>query len=249
MQRYFLKQPYEPQEFYSIEGENYHHIVRVMRMAVGNQNYLVFSDGIAILAEIITITETTVELKEISKEQMEKELPVQVTIACGLPKGDKLDWIVQKGTELGACQFIGFPAENSVVKWDHKKRETKVKRLQKIATEAAEQAHRQLVPKVHILEKEQILVDNFNQYNQVIVAYEESAKQGERGNFVQVLSTLQTGNNILVIVGPEGGFSTAEINEFQNAGSVLCGLGPRILRAETAPLYVLSAISYQLELV
>lgn len=249
MQRYFLKEPYELKECYAVEGENYHHIVRVLRMAVGQQNYLVFSDGVAILAEIVVITEESVELKEISKEHMEKEMPVQVTIACGFPKGDKLEWIVQKGTELGAHQFIGFPANTSVVKWDHKKREHKAKRLQKIATEAAEQSHRQIVPAVYLLDKEQALIDCFTKYSQVIVAYEESAKQGEKGNFSKALSTLKTGNNILVIVGPEGGFSEAEINEFQKAGAALCGLGPRILRAETAPLYVLSAISYQLELV
>ncbi|MBP2099411.1 16S rRNA (uracil(1498)-N(3))-methyltransferase [Enterococcus rivorum] len=249
MQRYFLKEPYEPKEYYEIKDENYHHIVRVMRMSVGERNFLVFNDGIAILAEIITISEESVELKEISKESMEKEMPVQVTVACGFPKGDKLEWIVQKGTELGAHQFIGFPAKTSVVKWDHKKRENKAKRLQKIATEAAEQSHRQIVPQVHLFDKEQALIDGFPKYSQVIVAYEESAKQGEKGNFAKVLTALGTGDNVLVIVGPEGGFSEAEITDFQNAGAILCGLGPRILRAETAPLYVLSAISYQLELV
>lgn len=249
MQRYFMKEPYEPKEYYEIKDDNYHHIVRVMRMPVGEQNFLVFKDGVAILAEIINITEESVELKEISKEKKEKEMPVQVTIACGFPKGDKLEWIVQKGTELGAHQFIGFPAKTSVVKWDHKKRENKTKRLQKIAVEAAEQSHRQIVPEVHLLEQESQLIDCFSRYSKVLVAYEESAKTGEKGNFVKVLSSLKIGDSVLVIVGPEGGFSEQEIIEFQRFGAIVCGLGPRILRAETAPLYVLSAISYQLELI
>lgn len=248
MQRYFLKEPYEAKAHFILQGENYHHVVRVMRMTAGQEIFLVFREGIAILAEIVEITEESVKLIELSKEQSGKEMPVQVTIACGFPKGDKLEWIVQKGTELGAYQFIGFPAKASVVKWDHKKRNTKEQRLQKIAKEAAEQSHRQVEPEIHLLEQKKALIDRFSQYDQVIVAYEESAKQGEKGNFTEVVTALKTGDTVLVIIGPEGGFSEVEINEFQDSGATLCGLGPRILRAETAPLYVLSAISYQLEL-
>ncbi|EOI03091.1 RsmE family RNA methyltransferase [Enterococcus moraviensis ATCC BAA-383] len=249
MQRYFLTEPYEVKEHYTITGENYHHIVRVMRMESGQQVFLAFSDQLAIIAEIIDITEEAVFLKEISKEQAEKELPVNVTIACGYPKGDKLEWVVQKGTELGSHRFIGFPAKASVVKWDSKKLVKKTDRLKKIATEAAEQSHRQFVPDIVLLEKEQELMDVFSRYDKVLIAYEESAKVGERSRFATALSELVVGESILIIFGPEGGFSPAEIEKFQEYGGVVCGLGPRILRAETAPLYALSAISYQFELV
>lgn len=248
MQRYFLTEPYESKEHYVLTGENYHHIVRVMRMTPEQKVFLAFSDRLAIIAEITEITEEAVYLTEISKEQAEKELPVNVTIACGYPKGDKLEWIVQKGTELGSHKFIGFPAKTSVVKWDHKKIAKKAERLKKIATEAAEQSHRQFAPDIVLLEKEQQLIEAFAGYDKVLVAYEESAKDGERSRFATALSMLARGESILVIFGPEGGFSPAEIESFQKHGGILCGLGPRILRAETAPLYVLSAISYQFEL-
>jgi 16S rRNA (uracil1498-N3)-methyltransferase len=249
MQRYFIKEPYQLQEQYTITGENYHHIVRVMRMAPKEQVYLAFIDQVAIVAEITEITEDAVYLKELRKELTEKELPVQVTIACGLPKGDKLEWVVQKGTELGAHRFIGFPAKSSVVKWDHKKMTKKTERFNKIATEAAEQSHRQFAPNVVLLENKQQLVALFSSYDQVLVAYEESAKEGERSRFASVLADMSAGESLLVVFGPEGGFAPDEIVQFQAAGAQICGLGPRILRAETAPLYVLSAVSYHYELV
>lgn len=249
MQRYFVAEPYETREYYAITGENYHHIVRVMRMETGQQVYLAFSDRVAIVAEITEITDTAVQLKEVSKEQKEKELPINVTIASGYPKGDKLDWIVQKGTELGSHRFIGFPAKTSVVKWDQKKLAKKTERLNKIAMEAAEQSHRQFAPTIVLLEKEQELIGLFSSYDKVLVAYEESAKEGERSSFATVLTNLTVGETVLIVFGPEGGFSPEEIKLFEENQAILCGLGPRILRTETAPLYALSAISYQFELV
>ena len=228
MQRYFMKEDYQEKDLYKVADENYHHIVRVMRMTPNDRCYLVFQNKTAILAEIVEIDSTSVYFKEISKEEMDKELPIEVTIACGLPKGDKLEWIVQKGTELGGNQFIGFPAKTSVVKWDHKKRAAKEKRLQKIATEE--------------------IIAQFDSYDTVLVAYEESARQGEKSQLAQVLSTCQPGARLCVLFGPEGGFAPQEIEQFLQAGAKLCGLGPRILRAETAPLYLLSAVSYQMEL-
>lgn len=248
MQRYFINENYESHAEFSVIGENYHHIVRVMRMKPEDQLFLAFDNGVVIQGEITAINETDVLVRELSKEEANKELPVDVTIACGLPKGDKLEWVVQKGTELGSHRFIGFPSKNSIVKWDHKKRATKAKRLNKIAQEAAEQSHRQLMPQVQLLEKKQELLACFSEYDKVLIAYEESAKQGEKSVLAQTLAGLKSGDSLLIIFGPEGGFSPEEIEEFHEYGGVSCGLGPRILRAETAPLYALSAISYQLEM-
>lgn len=249
MQRYFSEEPYIKKDKYNINGENYHHIVHVMRMSTGQKIYLVFQDQVVIVAEIVNITESDIVVEEREKEQKDKELPIHVTIASGFPKGDKLEWVVQKGTELGSHGFIGFPAKNSVVKWDQKKLVKKTQRLEKIALEAAEQSHRQWVPTVTLLAEKHELIQQFVQHDRVIIAYEESAKTGERSHFSTVLSELTVGQRLLVVIGPEGGFSSEEINLFLTHGAEICGLGPRILRAETAPLYALSAISYQFELV
>ncbi|MBE8863522.1 16S rRNA (uracil(1498)-N(3))-methyltransferase, partial [Enterococcus faecium] len=157
MQRYFLEVAYQPSEKFELSAEAFHHIVHVMLMKPKDRVYLAFSDQQVLMAEITEITEEKVYLTEIEKEEMEKELPSMITIARGYPKGDKLEWIVQKGTELGAHTFIGFPAKTSVVKWDAKKRKKRQERLIKIAQEAAEQSHRQIAPRVELLDTEKEL--------------------------------------------------------------------------------------------
>lgn len=247
MQRYFISTPYKSGEI-RLKGEAFHHMVRVMRMKLADKVYLVYKDQIAIIAKITAIEENAVVLSEVAKELQNKELPLLVTIASGYPKGDKLEWIVQKGTELGAYEFIGFPAQSSVVKWDEKKLAKKKQRLIKISQEAAEQSQRQLTPNVELLTNEKQLWDKLADYDAIIVAYEESAKQGEKAQLVQVLQGLPVGSRLLAIFGPEGGITPAEIEKMTALGGKLCGLGPRILRTETAPLYLLSAVSYQWEL-
>ncbi len=248
MQRYFLDEAYHPFETFELSGEAFHHIVRVMRMKTEDRVYLAFNNQQVIVAEITKITEDQVHLTEVEKEKIGKELPSMITIASGYPKGDKLEWIVQKGTELGAYSFIGFPAKASVVKWDEKKRKKRQERLLKIAQEAAEQSHRQIAPQVELLETEQELYDRLSSYDILLVAYEESAKQGEIANLAKVFNSVHTNSRILAIFGPEGGLAPEEITKFVEAGGIICGLGPRILRTETAPLYLLSAASYQWEL-
>ena len=176
------------------------------------------------------------------------ELPVQVTIASGFPKGDKLEFITQKATELGASAIWGFPADWSVAKWDGKKLAKKSEKLEKIAQGAAEQSKRNRIPEVELFDKKADFLAQLAQFDSVIVAYEESAKEGESAALIRALSGLAAGAKILFIFGPEGGLSPDEIAAFGQAGAVSSGLGPRILRAETAPLYALTAVSVMLEL-
>lgn len=245
MQRYFIDQPY--QSAVKISGEPHHHMSRVMRMTVGNQVFLVFNDQVTVKAEITEIDSDHVLLAEIEKEALERELPIAITIASGFPKGEKLELIVQKGTELGASAFIAFKGETSVAKWDAKKQQKKQQRLNKIAQEAAEQSHRQALPMVQFASEKE-LIASFNEYDAVLIAYEESAKQGEQAQLVQTFQSLTAGQKLLVVFGPEGGLTPKEIEAFQSAGAKLCGLGPRILRTETAPFYLLSAASFYYEL-
>ncbi|MDN6639390.1 MAG: 16S rRNA (uracil(1498)-N(3))-methyltransferase [Tetragenococcus sp.] len=248
MQRYFTDEIYEQKSTYLLSGETYHHITHVMRMKEDDLFYLVFSNQVTIQARITSITDQKVYVKEVAKERQEKELPLSITIACGYPKGDKFDWIVQKATELGATDFIGFPAKTSIVKWDQKKLAKKQQRLTKIAQEAAEQSQRSFIPEVTLLAKEKEFLTLFSQFDYILVAYEEAAKQDETASLAKLLQEVQPKSRILAIFGPEGGFLPEEVATFKQNQAVLCGLGPRILRAETAPLYLLSAVSYHLEL-
>ncbi|MFC4770771.1 16S rRNA (uracil(1498)-N(3))-methyltransferase [Enterococcus hermanniensis] len=245
MQRYFIDQPY--QSAIKISGEPHHHMSRVMRMTAGNEVFLVFNDQVAIKAKITEIDNDHVLLVEVAKEALQRELPIAITIASGFPKGEKLELIVQKGTELGASDFVAFPGETSVAKWDAKKQQKKQQRLNKIAQEAAEQSHRQALPTVCFASAKE-LIRLFEEYDAVLIAYEESAKQGEQAQLVQTFQKLTAGQKLLVVFGPEGGLTPKEIEVFQTAGAKLCGLGPRILRTETAPFYLLSAASFYYEL-
>ncbi|MFS0612637.1 16S rRNA (uracil(1498)-N(3))-methyltransferase [Lederbergia ruris] len=248
MQRYFLKETYNGQKSVILSDDDYHHITHVMRMKVGDTFWVVFSDSKTALVALESISDSTIEARIMDWEREDKELPVRVTIASGLPKVDKLEWIIQKGTELGAVEFTPFIAERSVVKWEEKKAKKKLQRWEKIAKEAAEQSHRQFLPLVQSPVKLKEIVTYSQNFDWKILAFEEAAKEGEKSQFAQTLSEMKQGDRILIVFGPEGGITDQETEFLLENDFRICGLGPRILRTETAPLYTLAAISYHFEL-
>lgn len=247
VQRYFINEKYDGQKMVTITGEDVHHIGRVMRMEKGDTFLVVFTNAITALVQIEHLTSSTVEVSIQKLEEEKRELPVHVTIVSGLPKGDKLEWIIQKGTELGANQFVPFLAERSIVKWNENKGDKKLARWQKIAKEAAEQSHRQQVPTILSPMNISELIQFSQSFDWKILAYEEAATEG-KSKIANVLQSINHNERLMVVFGPEGGISEEEKNLFVQNQFIICGLGPRILRTETAPLYALSAISYQLEL-
>ena len=245
MQQYFIKgSPQSP--LVVTDKDTAKHMFSVMRLKEDEQVTLVFDDGVKRLARVLDPGQQSLEIVEELADNT--ELPVQVTIASGFPKGDKLEFITQKATELGACALWAFPADWSVAKWDGKKLGKKSEKLEKIAQGAAEQSKRNLIPEVRLFDKKAAFLAALADFDRIIVAYEESAKEGESAALVRALSGLAAGAKVLFIFGPEGGLSPEEIVVFGQAGAVLVGLGPRILRAETAPLYALTAVSVLSEL-
>ncbi|WP_100372239.1 16S rRNA (uracil(1498)-N(3))-methyltransferase [Bacillus sp. FJAT-45037] len=248
MQRYFVNKDQMLQATVTVTGDDVKHIARVMRMQAGDEIICSNNAGRTVRASIQHVTETLVTCDIVEELEPKTELPIRVTVAQGLPKGDKLELLAQKGTELGVNHIQPFAASRSIVKWEAKKAKKKVERLEKIAKEAAEQSYREKIPSVAESISFAQLVQQVKNYTHTVVAYEESAKSGEASALSNVLNTVKEGDSLLVIVGPEGGLSETEATELTAAGAVLCGLGPRIIRTETAPLYVLAAISYHLEL-
>ena len=247
VQRYFVKQPANENRFV-IDSEDTHHISKVMRMEVGDKIICVEPNGKAAICEIAKITDEQVLADVVQWKDEKSELPISITIASGLPKGDKLEWIIQKGTELGAREFIPFSARRSVVKWDDKKAVKKVERWQKIAKEAAEQSHRGIVPDVLSPMNFKALLEKSKNFQYKLVAFEEESRNGETSLFSTALQKMKPGESLLLVFGPEGGLDDEEVRLLQENDFILCGLGPRILRTETAPLYALAAISYHFEL-
>ncbi|MCI5941664.1 MAG: 16S rRNA (uracil(1498)-N(3))-methyltransferase [Ligilactobacillus animalis] len=248
MQRYFYNEMLANEQFV-LPKDIYKHAITVMRMRVGDKFELVTPDKQVQLMEVTAVDKQQARAKVIETFSHQTELPVVTTIACGLSRGDKAELIVQKGTELGADKFIFFKGDFSVAKWDDKKQAKKIARLEKIALAAAEQSHRTTIPTIsycNSLKELKLAADELG-----IVAYEEAAKQGEKANLVKVIEQLTAckAPQLTAVFGPEGGLSTNEIEILTQAGFIQAGLGPRIMRAETAPLYLLATLSYALELV
>ncbi|TWS94585.1 16S rRNA (uracil(1498)-N(3))-methyltransferase [Streptococcus sp. sy018] len=246
MQEYFVKGVPTGQNVIITDKDTIKHMFTVMRLQTDAQVILVFEDGIKRLAKVVDPASQTFLIVEELPDHV--ELPVEVTIAVGFPKGDKLDFITQKATELGASQIWAFPADWSVVRWDKKKLNKKVEKLTKIAQGAAQQSKRNRIPHVELFADKQEFLAQLSQFDQIFLAYEESAKAGEKSNLVKGLERVTSGQKLLFIFGPEGGISPDEFERLTTLGACAVGLGPRIMRAETAPLYALSALSYALEL-
>lgn len=245
MQQYFVKGRAE-NPIIITDKDTIKHMFSVMRLAEADEVVLVFDDGIKRLARVQDAAAHQFEL--VAELDSQVELPVQVTIAMGFPKGDKLELITQKATELGADRIWAYPADWSVVKWDSKKLAKRAEKLEKIALGAAEQSKRNRIPEVTLFAQKSDFLDTFSEFDQVLVAYEEVAKAGEQGELAKSFKELKLGQKLLLIFGPEGGLSPDEVDRFVNLDAKLVGLGPRILRAETAPLYALSTLSFYLEL-
>lgn len=248
MQRYFLKNNQFQGQMAMITGDDAHHITRVMRMEPSDQIIVCDEDKVCYLSTVEQIDGQAVKVKLDSKVVTQTELPIEVTIAQGLPKGDKFEWVIQKATECGASQFIPLSMERSVVKLDEKKSLKKVERWNKIAKEAAEQSHRQMVPEVQAVHSLKQLIAKVSNYDVCLFAYEEVAKQGQFSQLKQSLNEISPGGKMVIIIGPEGGISENEERLLVESGFKPCALGARILRTETAPIYVMSAISYAIEL-
>nr|WP_067727370.1 16S rRNA (uracil(1498)-N(3))-methyltransferase [Oceanobacillus damuensis] len=247
MQRYFIPSSNFNGNEVKITGDDVHHISRVMRKTTGDQIICNNDQGKAALCSISAIDDSTVTavIEEWLDENVEQ--PVNVTIAQGIPKGDKFELILQKGTELGAASFIPYQAARSVSLWDDKKQAKKLKRFEKIVKEASEQSHRNKIPVIKKAMNLNGLISESKQYDKAIFAYEEEAKIPAYQSLGNIIDELSPNQNLLVCIGPEGGFSEKEADALKKSGFHPVRLGPRILRTETAALYVLASISYHFE--
>ncbi|MCI1986058.1 MAG: 16S rRNA (uracil(1498)-N(3))-methyltransferase [Lactobacillus sp.] len=241
MMRFFTSQTLTPGTSVTLEPTIQKHAIRVLRLDVGAQFELADGDGHAFVATIAAVDPLVVTLAAPITRPV--ELPVTVRLVCGVPKGDKADWIVQKATELGASRIDFFNSQWATAKWKPDRVTKKLARLQAIAQGAAEQSHRDVLPTVGFT----TLADLTLEEGQAgLLAYEEAAKTGEAATLVQTIA--RQPQALCVVFGPEGGVSPEEVAALVARGFTPAGLGPRIMRTETAPLYLLSAISALTEL-
>ncbi|WP_432776722.1 16S rRNA (uracil(1498)-N(3))-methyltransferase [Brevibacillus gelatini] len=243
MQRYFVEPHLFHEHELTIIGDDVHHIVNVMRARIGDEILVSDGAGRTARARLVSFSAKEVQAEVIEMLQEERELPIRVTIGQGMPKGEKMEWILQKGTELGAYSFFPFSSERTIVKLDAKKEAKKLERWRKIVKEAAEQSHRAVLPELLAPVSFREALAAGEAYTHVAIAYE---KEGST-TIHEVLEQMAAGDSLLVLIGPEGGFSPEEVAQAENKGFLPVSLGPRILRTETASQYVLAAASYQFE--
>lgn len=238
MHRFFIPQLYN--EEMSITGVNAKHIGKVLRMQPGDKLQIVSDDGVSALAEITAISESTVTVRCLEVLAESHEPAVKITLAQGLAKGEKMDFIIQKAVELGAYSIVPVAMEHSVVRLDGVKADKKVERWQKIAEAAAKQSKRDIIPQVQAVQSVSQMLAN-NNCKTKIIAYECE----DRMSLKTALREAGQLDDLLLIIGPEGGISEGELTKAREAGAVPVSLGRRILRAETAGLVAMSAIFYE----
>ena len=242
MQRYFIDEKCIKDHLIYIDEYNYKHMAKVMRYKNKDQVICILPDHHTYLYGIKDIQEGILE--RISLIEEDHELDVDVTLIYGLPKNDKFEFVLQKATELGVNRIVPFLSNRSIIKTDQKTFSKKEERYKKILKEASEQSYRQIIPELTQLIKLKDLSNYLSDIN--LVAYEEASKQGEHSQFYESLHSSY--QSITIIVGPEGGFDQKEIDYMKSIGIKECSLGKRILRSETAPLYMLAVIGYSREL-
>jgi 16S rRNA (uracil1498-N3)-methyltransferase len=255
MQRYFVAADQFTETQVRLTGEDAHHAARVMRMKPGDK--FIVSDGTALtaIAEVTDASATLVEADIVEQLSMDSEPLWSVTIAQSLPKGDKMELVIQKGTEIGAYAFAPFQSERMIVQYDGKKEAKRLERWSKIAKEAAEQSHRNRVPVIEQVQSWRELMQRIKNYDLVLFCYEREGDaahgKGIRTAIQEwILRSERSGKqtspaNIMLIVGPEGGFTEREAAEAETTGAVLVGLGKRILRTETAGIVGLTCLLYE----
>ena len=235
MQRYFAVD-----KNLNISDKDKHHIINVMRMKLGDKIEIVYDEKIY-LCEINDISKKDVSYSVKDIIDINNELPVKVTIAVSLVNEKKLDFILQKCTELGVYDFILVSSDRSKVKIDGKEKK-KIERWNTITKEAAEQSHRNIKP----------IVRDIMSINDVSkLDYDLKLTCSTKENEKTIKNVLQNSTNcdrIITVVGPEGGLTISEEEKLEKNGFIPVTLGNLILRTETVPIYIMSLINYEVAL-
>ena len=249
---HFFVEPFKIGEKYiSITGQDVNHIKNVIRLKVGDE--ISISNGVdgkdyRCGIKEITDDEVVCELRFIKEDGV--ELPVKVYLFQGLPKGDKMELIIQKLVELGVYEIIPVAMKRCVVKLDDKKAKSKIARWQGIAEAAAKQSKRAVVPEIKNVMSYKEALKYASSMNIKLVPYEMEetleASSGMKGTKA-IIESIEPNQSVAVFIGPEGGFDEQEINEAIECGMKPITLGKRILRTETAGMTVMAWIMYQME--
>lgn len=244
MHHFFVDEKNIDNEFVTIKGSDVNHIKNVLRMKPGEE--LLISNGVDkdYYCKIDEIQDEQIRAKIYEVDKGGSELDTEFYLFQCLPKGDKMELIIQKAVELGAREIIPVESKRAIVKLDEKKAETKVKRWNSISESAAKQSRRLIIPQVRKPMTFAEAVKYAETMDMSVIPYENYKDMKETR---QVIDKMQQGMKIGIFIGPEGGFDEAEIEMAVEAGIERVSLGRRILRTETAGMTILSILMFKME--
>lgn len=243
MRQFFLPAGSLEKNSATITGENYKHLVKVLRLHKGDKILLADGSGKQCEAEIKEINSENVLVEILREKEKSPEPPVNVTLLQGLPKKDKMELIIQKGTELGMHALVPIECARATLKLDSKRAVSRKSRWQKIALEASKQCQRALIPEIgEICSLKEAL--NALAADLILFLWEDE----NTVTLKESLHNISTDKikTVAVAIGPEGGWAPEEVQLAHEYNAEVVSLGPRILRTETAGIAVITMLLYQL---
>lgn len=244
MYRFFIKEEQIHDGMIDIIGSDVNHIKNVLRMKTGDKVYLSNGCDLEYECSLEEWKDDKITAKILDVHGMETELPTKITLYQGLPKGDKMEIIIQKAVELGVSEIVPVAMKRCVVKLDAKKAAKKVSRWNTIALSAAKQAKRGIIPEVREVKTFKEVLQEAKDIEWMLVPYEEA--KGMQAS-KDLIKEAKDKKSIGIMIGPEGGFEKEEIEELKAIGGQTMSLGKRILRTETAGMTVLSILMFTIE--
>lgn len=244
MYQFFVDPSQIGKQFITITGSDVNHIKNVLRMKPGEKIRVSDQKGHDFFCEITELADTFIQADRLFEDAPSTELCGRIYLFQGLPKGDRMETVIEKSVELGVYEIIPVAMQRCVVRLDEKKRAAKVLRWQKLAEAAAKQSKRSVIPKVHPVMEFGEAVAYASECDVRLVPYEN--KEGMAATREAFLS-VKAGGSISVMIGPEGGFSEEEIALASKTMQAV-SLGKRILRTDTAGIAMMSMLMLELEM-
>lgn len=244
MYRFFVEQDQIEEKVIHITGDDRNHIKNVLRMKIGEEILISSGEKMEYHCAICTMNETEVLAEIRYVQETDLELASKIYLFQGLPKGDKMEFIIQKAVELGVYQVIPVASKRCIVKLDAKKEASKRRRWEAISESAAKQSKRMVIPEVTRVMSFTEAVEYAGKLDIRLIPYELAKGMTETK---QLLESITPGQSIGIFIGPEGGFEEKEVEQAKEAGIRPITLGRRILRTETAGMTILSILMYLLE--
>ena len=248
MPRFFVSAEQIDGEKIYIFGDDAFHISRALRMAAGESITVCDEGGVEYDCILEDFLPDRVGARITSSKASETEPPFLAHIYQGLPKGDKLETVIQKSVECGAASITTFESDFCIAKAKPDGEKNKLERRNRIAAEAAKQSGRSILPRVGATVSFGKMLDEAEKCDIRLFCYEAEGTLPIGKQLKAALAKVEGRPSIAIIVGPEGGFSKTEYEKARERGFLMCGLGKRILRTETAATFALSCLVYETEL-